>query len=135
VDLTHHKLYLTNNPADIERFQITNGFNLFTLSRAFRRKHLTYSLGAGPVITYPVNTVRGKRADEERGVLGYLLSGATVVGMATREVPLTGALALSLDARGSLSYARVPVADGHAKLPNAALHLHFGLGYLFGRKP
>jgi hypothetical protein len=29
------------------KFQITNGMNLFTLSRGFRRGTLTYAIGAG----------------------------------------------------------------------------------------
>jgi aspartate-semialdehyde dehydrogenase len=36
---------------------------------------------------------------------------------------------MSLDGRVSASYVRVPVAHGHASVPNLALHLHAGLGY------
>lgn len=54
--------------------------------------------------------------------------------MVTREFPITGGLMLSLDARASASYVRVPVIDGHASVPNAALHLHAGLGYRFRGK-
>ena len=132
LDHTHHKLYLDNPPPEIQEFRITNGFNIVTVSRAFRRRHLTYSLGAGPVITYPISTVRGKKLDHDRGLGGYLLSGASVIAMATREFPLVGGLALTLDARGSASYVRIPVVDGHASVPNMALHLHAGVGYRFG---
>lgn len=131
-DHTHHKLYLRDPPPDIQEFRITNGFNLFTLSRAFRAGPVTYSVGVGPVITYPINEVRGQRLDHDRGVDGYLLSGATMLASLTREVRLTGGLIASLDARASASYVRVPVVNGHASLPNTALHLHLGLGYLFG---
>jgi len=134
LDHTHHKLYLINNPAGVDTFRITNGFNMLTVSRAFRHRRLTYSLGAGPVVTYPVNTIRNRKIDHDRGLHGYLLSGGTVIGMATREFPLAGGLVLSVDARGSASYVRVPVVSGRASLPNAALHLHVGLGYWLGRK-
>lgn len=133
LDHTHHKIYLLNRPPEIEVFQITNGFNLVTVSRAFRRRHLTYSVGAGPVITFPISTVRGREFEHDTGLSRFHLSGGTVMAMATRELPLVGGLVLSLDARGSLSYVRVPIADGHARVPNAALHLHAGLGYVFGR--
>ncbi len=133
LDHTHHKIYLTNPPAEVQQFQITNGFNIATISRAFRSNHLTYSLGAGPVITYPISRVRGKKIDHDRGWNGYVISGGSVVGMVTREFPITGGLVLSLDARASASYVRVPVVDGHASVPNAALHLHAGLGYRFGQ--
>jgi hypothetical protein len=135
LDHTHHKIYLTNPPAEVQQFRITNGFNIATISRAFRSKNLTYSIGAGPVITYPINTVRNKKLDHDRGWNGYVLGGASVLGMVTREFPITGGLILSLDARGSASYVRVPVIDGHASVPNIALHLHAGLGYRFrGRR-
>ncbi|MBL8987208.1 MAG: hypothetical protein JNJ80_13120 [Gemmatimonadetes bacterium] len=133
-DHTHHKIYLKNNPPEVQEFRITNGFNIFTVSRAFRHNHLTYSLGAGPVVAFPINTVRGKKLDHDRGWDGYLLSGGTVIAMATREFPIVGGLVASLDARGSASYVRVPVVDGHASVPNAALHFHAGVGYRFGKR-
>ena len=134
LDHTHHKIYLTNPPAEVQQFRITNGFNIATISRAFRSKNLTYSLGAGPVIAYPINTVRDKKLDHDRGWNGYVLGGASVLGMVTREFPITGGLILSLDGRASASYVRVPVINGHASVPNVALHLHAGLGYRFRRK-
>jgi hypothetical protein len=130
LDFTHHKIYLTNGPSEIQKFRITNGMNLFTLSRGFRRGKLTYAIGAGPVITYPVNRVRGQRLESGRGFLGgYFLSGATVVGSVTRRLPLVSGFFLSLDGRVSMSYVRVPVAGGHASVPNIALHLHAGAGF------
>ncbi|MBM4188349.1 MAG: hypothetical protein FJ206_13695 [Gemmatimonadetes bacterium] len=132
LDFTHHKLYLTNPPPEIQEFRITNGFNIITLSRAFRRNRFSYSLGAGPVITFPVNTIRGQQVEPRRGLKGYLLSGASVMGMATREFGIAAGLFASLDARGSASWVRVPVAGGRASVPNVALHLHAGLGYRFG---
>lgn len=133
LDHTHHKIYLLNNPAEVDTFRITNGFNIVTVSRAFRHRNLTASIGAGPVVTYPISTVRGKKFDHDSGLHGYHLSGGSLMLMATREFPLVEGLVLSLDARGSLSYVSVPIVDGHAHVPNAALHLHAGLGYVFGR--
>jgi hypothetical protein len=33
LDFTHHKLYLTNRPAEVQQFRITNGMNMLTVSR------------------------------------------------------------------------------------------------------
>jgi hypothetical protein len=129
-DFTHHKIYLTNRPPGIQKFQITNGMNLFSLSRGFRRGKLTYAIGARPVVTFPVIRVRGQKIESGRGFLGgYFLSGATVVGSVTRRFPLVSGFFLSLDSRISISYVRVPVAGGHASVPNLALHLHAGAGF------
>ena len=130
LDFTHHKIYLTNPPPEVQRFRITNGMNIFTLSRGFRRGRLTYALGAGPVITYPRNTVRGDKLDEDRGFLsGYYLSGGSLMASVTRRFPLMTGFFLSLDSRLSASYVRVPVVHGHAGVPNVALHVHAGLGF------
>jgi hypothetical protein len=130
LDFTHHKLYLTNAPPEIQRFRITNGMNLFTVSRGFRRAQLTYAVGAGPVITFPKTRVRDERLEAGRGFLGgYFLSGANLMASVTRRFPLMSDLFLSLDGRVSASYVRVPVAEGHASVPNFALHIHAGVGY------
>lgn len=129
-DFIHHKMYLNNNPPDVQKFRITNGMNMFVLSRGFRRGKLTYAVGAGPVITYPINRVRGEKLESGRGFLGgYFLSGGTITGSVTRRFPLTAGFFLSLDSRVSATYVRVPVADGHASVPNLALHVHAGLGF------
>jgi hypothetical protein len=133
LDFTHHKIYLTNGPPEIQKFRITNGMNLLTVSRGFRRGQLTYALGAGPVITFPRNRVRGESLERGRGFLGgYFLSGANVMASATRRFPLASGFFLSLDGRLSAAYVRVPVAGGHASVPNLALHVHAGLGYQGG---
>lgn len=135
-DFTHHKVYLTNAPPEIQKFRITNGMNMFTLSRAFRRGNLSYAIGAGPVITFPISRVRGRTLEADRGFLGgYFLSGGHVMASATRRFPVAGGLFVSLDGRASASYVRVPVAGGHASVPNFALHIHGGLGYLLGPSP
>jgi len=136
LDFTHHKIYLTNAPPEIQKFRITNGMNMFTLSRGFRRERLTYAIGAGPVITFPINRVRGQALGGDRGFLGgYFLSGGHVMASATRRFPLAGGMFVSLDGRASASYVRVPVAGGHAAVPNDARHIHAGLGYLLGDSP
>jgi len=131
LDFTHHKISLTNGPAEVQKFRITNGMNMFTLSRGFRRRNLAVALGAGPVITYPVTRVRGEALEDSRGFLGgYFLSGGHLMASATRRFPVGEGFFLCLDGRVSASYVRVPVARGHAAVPNLALHLHAGLGYL-----
>jgi hypothetical protein len=130
LDFTHHKVYLTNPPAEVQRFAVTNGMNMLTVSRGFRRGRLTYAVGAGPVITYPVTRVRGEMLQDDRGFLGgYFLSGGNLMASITRRLPLAAGIFLSLDGRVSATYVRIPVAHGHAGVPNAALHLHAGLGY------
>jgi hypothetical protein len=129
LDFTHHKMYLTNPPAAVQFFRITNGVNMLTVSRGFRRGDFSYAIGAGPVITFPVSRVRGRENSGHRGFWGgYFLSGANLMASATRRIPVVGPLFLSLDGRASASYLRIPIGGGHATVPNFAFHLHLGLG-------
>jgi hypothetical protein len=129
LDFTHHKMYLTNPPAEVQFFRITNGLNMVTVSRGFRHGDFSYAFGAGPVFTFPVTRVRGRENGGGRGFWGgYFLSGATLMASATRRVPVAGPFFFSLDGRASASYVRIPVGGGHASVPNVALHLHVGVG-------
>lgn len=130
LDFTHHKIYLTNPPAAVQQFRITNGMNLLTVSRMFRRRELSLAVGAGPVVTFPISLIRDQALGKGRGFWGgYFLSGVHLMTSATRRFPLAGRLFLSLDGRLSASYVRVPVSNGHASVPSFAVHLHAGLGY------
>lgn len=134
VDFLHHKLYLENPPPEVQDFRITYGYNLLTLSRAWRQNWATLSLGAGPVIANPHSEIRGKLRPRTGGVLrGYYLSGLTLLGGANRRAYFGARVFATFDAQVSASYARVPVAEGHAVAPNLALHLKVGLGY--GKRP
>jgi hypothetical protein len=129
LDFTHHKMYLTNPPGEVQFFRLTNGVNMLTVSRGFRRGTFSYAVGAGPVITFPVTRVRGRENGGGRGFWGgYFLSGATLMASVTRRVPVAGPVFLSLDGRGSVSYVRIPVGGGHASVPDFAFHVHLGLG-------
>jgi hypothetical protein len=134
LDFTHHKIYLTNRPAEVQRFRITNGMNMITVSRGFRHGPLSFAFGAGPIVTFPRTRIRGEDLQPDQGFWGgYFLSGGSLMASATRSFPVLAGAFLSLDARASASYVRIPVAHGHASVPNFALHLHAGLGYGFSR--
>lgn len=134
LDFTHHKLHMIDRPGSIQQFEISNGVNMVTVSRGFRSGKFSWAVGGGPVITFPLNRVRGLEHARGQGVFGgYFLSGATVMASATRHLPLFAGAFLSLDGRLSATYVRVPVASGHASVPNLAAHFHLGLGYAMPR--
>jgi hypothetical protein len=133
-DFTHHKAYMRHPPPPIQQFDISNGINMLTLSRGFRRGKLSWAVGGGPVVTFPISKVRGQELQRGRGFFGgYFLSGATAMGSVTRTITLRAGFFLSLDGRASATYVRVPVADGHAAVANFALHGHVGFGYSLAR--
>ncbi|HEU4763036.1 MAG TPA: hypothetical protein VFS28_00165 [Gemmatimonadales bacterium] len=134
IDFTHHKLYLTNNPPEVQHFEVSHGYNLLHLSRIWRRHGWLLSGGGGVVFTHPENTVRGKKLYPESGGTlggGYYLDGVSVMGAAGRQVRLSDHLFLSGLAKVTLSNVTTRVMDGEAEVPNVAAHLNFGLGARF----
>lgn len=131
LDLTHHKLYLQNRPPEVGDFAISHGYNLLTVQRLFRENGVRTGAGAGLVAAHPESEIRGLRLDEREGLLGtgYYLSGPTAGALGSvTGAPGGGVYALA-EIRLTLSLARVPVAEGSARVPNLALHFTTGIGW------
>jgi hypothetical protein len=130
IDHLHHKLYLTNNPPEVQTFEITYGYNLFSLGAGYRTGHWSFLAGAGPVVTNPTSTVRGQFKPHDGGILGtgYYVDGAQVQLGVNRRFRIVSLVFLSADVRGSLGWARVDVVNGDADVPNYALHFLLGVG-------
>lgn len=133
---THHKLILHNKPPEVQRFSITDGFNLLTLNRLWQLHGLSWSAGAGIVITHPESTIRNKPFPENRGIFrgGYYISGPTVETAVSKRVYFAERWFAFCEGRATGSYVRVPVVDGYARVTNAAVHLLFGAGMSLNKK-
>lgn len=133
LELVHHKLHLDNLPPEVERFQVTHGYNLISLGRSWPAGPLELRFGAGPMLTHPESTVRGRRFDETAGILGtgWYIAGAGFQFGAGRCWRLGRSVRLVIEGKATAAWTEVPIAGGRADLPNAALHGLIGLG--FGR--
>ncbi len=131
--LTHHKLILKNLTPDIQRFSITDGFNLLTINRVWLKKGFAWSLGGGIVITHPESTIRHTPFPENKGMLssGYYVSGPTVEAAIHKRYFFVDRWFISGEGRATASYVQVPVSGGHARVTNVALHILFGVGFQF----
>jgi hypothetical protein len=136
VQLVHYKLILKEPPPEIQHFEITHGYNLLTLDRLWRVSvwrvpRALIGVGGGLVVAHPENQVRG-RALDSGGIAGYHLAGPTGAVLAGFDYRIGDRWFLAAEGRFSGSYARVPVDDGHASVPDFGLHGHVGAGYRFG---
>lgn len=127
----HHKLYLRNKPDEVQKFQISHGYNLNTFNYARKKHGLIYRIGGGFVMTHPETQVRGKENEDDGGWNGFYISGVTGQLALEKRLHLTEAFFFSLEGKFTASWARIPIADGHATVPNAALHAIIGAGYAF----
>jgi hypothetical protein len=131
MQLLHHKIYLTNGPPEIERFEVSHGWSLLTIQRASRGRALEWRFGAGAVIGYPEGRVRGEPVNLEDGIFatGYSLCGAGALAGAGKTFAITRRFFASTEAQLTYSWASVPIARGHARTANAAFHVLVGLGF------
>ena len=127
LQLLHHKLYLANPSDEVSHLEISHGYNMVTLNRAWERWGLVLRGGAGIVYTFPETTVRGRK----RPVLGYDFSGFTAAAGVGGRWPRTSRLSLAGEVKLTLAWATIPVFEGEADVPNRALHFLAGVGYRF----
>ena len=135
IELTHHKIFLTNPPAEVASFASSHGYNLLTASRGWELPFDFWArIGLGLVISHPESSLRGTRFGENGGIwgLGFYISGATATASLQKRCYLVGGLFVAATGMMSASYAVLPVVDGHALVPNLAFHALFGVGYRFG---
>lgn len=132
VELLHHKLFLANEPAEVDRFQVTHGFNVVSVTRSWTGRP-AFRAGVGVVLAHPETVVRGLAYPQDRGLLGmgyYLTGPALQLGVSRR-----WALRRGLRAQAGLklvgAHARLPVAAGRAILWHLGLHADAGLSYTF----
>ena len=120
----HHVLELTNNPPEIQHFEVSHGFNMFMLNRAWRSGGLIYRYGGGVVVTHAEGTIRNQDFST-----GYTLDGVCGQFAAEKRWHLSDSWTASLEGKVTAGWARVPIADGHATVQNYALHGLIGIGY------
>jgi hypothetical protein len=126
----HHKIHLENTTDEIERFEITDGFNIVTLNRSFQLGPVDARVGAGVVVAHTDSRVRG-RTPEDRGILdtGYEIGGPALLVGAGRSFRLSDRWSGVLEAQTSFAHATATIADGEAETANVAFHFMFGVGY------
>lgn len=135
LELIHQKVFLKNRPPEVQRFDISHGYNLVTVNRGWDLRGCLLRLGAGAVIAHPENTVRGRDLDSDETNLsgGYHLAGPAVQVGLERRIGLGERWFLGAEGKLSAARAEVPVADGEAEAPNVAGHLLLGIGYRWPR--
>jgi hypothetical protein len=128
VELLHHKLYLEDPPEHVDAFEVTHGYNMITINRGWRPGGFTVLAGGGAVIPHSNSIVRG----QERHINApYTFAGVAGQVAAGKQLSFTSWLFGSLEGKVTAAWAKVPVADGDATVPNVAFHALAGIGVRF----
>lgn len=130
IEFTHHKIFLQNAPAEVQKFNVSHGFNLLMVNRGFDRQIFRYRVGGGVVIAHAESEIRNlefesKRKDNDRG---YYLAGPGLQASINKPFYLGNRFFINAEARTTLAYASVKIAQGHADVWNMAFHLMLGMG-------
>ncbi|KAA3438812.1 hypothetical protein [Rufibacter hautae] len=133
-ELVHHKVYLENPPSEIERFEVSHGYNLAMVSRVIPSvgSATLFRIGLGLVIGHPEGRIRGKDINPVKSFLGggYHISGLCLQAAVGSRLGVAEHWFFRPEAKLTAAWARMPLAGGgSATVPNIALHTLFGFGY------
>lgn len=132
-ELIHHKLYLDNPNAQVQKFNVSHGFNILLVNYGYIYNRYRFRVGLGVVIAHPESKIRdlefGSSTDDWD--MGYYLTGPAFSVSADRFFTLTKAIFFAVGTKTTVSVAKVPVSSGYARFTNIAAHLNFGLGVRF----
>ncbi len=129
-ELIHHKLYLKNTNSDVQKFNISHGFNMLIFSYGIVKHHYRYKLGLGLVIAHPESEISGLEFGNSTDDwdMGYYLTGPIVSAGVDRQIKLSKIIYLAIGAKTTVAFAKVPINSGHARFVNVAGHLNLGFG-------
>jgi hypothetical protein len=129
----HHRVFLANPPPSIQFFAIHYGYDYYFLGYGWKRGGFVYHLGMGPIVTSPQTIIRDMvRPEAGTGILdaGYYFSGIGAQAAVEKDVHISRHVFLAFEVALTVGDAWwVPVADGHADVPNVALHGQIGVGF------
>lgn len=133
LEAVHHKLFLANNPPEVQEFSISHGLNLITINRGWNFSALIFRIGAGIALAHPETTVRNRTLPEDGGIFhwGYYLTGPALLLSAGKNFRLSDYFYVTCEARINSAYAYIPIKNGSARLYNVSLQLILGAGTSF----
>lgn len=134
-EIIHHKVYLANTDDYIQKFSISDGYNLAYYNRSSHINPSTiFRYGLGVVIAHPDVTVQGRGQWVRKGGEGLVIAGPSAQIAIEKWAAEWRHYILTMEAKFTASYARVPISKDpqeYAEVPDLAFHFTIG----FGSKP
>lgn len=132
-EFIHLKIKLKNKIEDIQRFEVSHGFNLLTVLRSWKRHNFNWQIGVGLVLAHPENTVRNLKLSETTGLFhnGYYIAGPNIQLALTRTLIRWSDFSIFISGKFTGAYCRIPIAEGQSQLLLFNFHGLFGVAYAF----
>ncbi len=133
LELIHLKIKLKNNPTEVQRFEVSHGFNLLTINRTRDISNFIFHFGGGIAVAHPENTVRNHKLSNNRGILnlGYYIAGPAIQLAVSKGLVQVKRFSVMIQGKLTGSYSQVPIANGHSKVTVIAIHSQVVLEYIF----
>lgn len=130
LEVIHHKLYLKNNPPEVERFGISHGFNMLMFNRGREIKKFIFRAGLGSVLMHPESTIRGMEYGKRSGfdLPGYYLSGAVLNFAAAKQIKFGKYFFINTEGKITSSVTNARIANGSARVHVVSFQLILGPG-------
>lgn len=140
IEHIHQKLYLDELPKNVQHFEITDGYNLFFVNRAYQipKFNVTVRGGMGAVIAHPQVTVYEKTNYKQGGGAipkiwdtksGYQWAGLATQVAVEKNFAIHDKVDIGIEGKITHANAKIDLADGYVRLPNTAGHLLVWLKY------
>lgn len=132
----HHKFYLRNKPAEVQRFGISHGYNMIFMNHSRKFKGVILRAGAGSALVHPESTIRGMAYPEGLGfdIKGYRLRGISLNLAAAKQINISKHFFINTEAKINGAVANIPVVNGHARVHIIVFQLIVGPGVNFAAK-
>jgi hypothetical protein len=131
LEVIHHKLYLSNTTSEVQKFSISHGFNMIFLNRGIDKTNFNYRYGIGLALIHPESKIRNLEfGDSNNDIdMGYYISGPIINLAIGKNYRLSKRFYLNGEAKTTLAWASVRIAEGNADVYNIAFHIILGVGY------
>jgi hypothetical protein len=135
---THHKLILTNLPAEVSSFSITHGYNLVMAYFGWKKKYFDLLIGGGIAFSHPEGVVFNSFIALEEGIplIGgkYRLTAPNFDVEIKKKWYFTKRFFLNTGIRFLAGYAKPNIIDGFIETYPIGIHWAGGLGIDFYNK-
>lgn len=134
-EFIHHKIYLKNFPDYLERFSVSDGYNLIYVNKGWEvAPNRVVRLGFGAVLSHPdVKFTGGSQFHRQGGLAnsGFYFAGPSVQASYSSRLWETERHYVNWETKLSLSYAKFPVTtneNDYAEDVNIAFHVLLNIG-------
>lgn len=132
LEFIHHKIYLENNPPEIQSFSVSHGLNMLMIGRGIQSTNFIFRYGAGIIISHPEFTVRNISYDQKQGIFnkGYKPNGVAFNASISYPFNLSERFFINTEFKSTFSLLTISQKNFDINTSNLAFHLILGAGYI-----